>query len=164
MPNMLRLHGVASESIVDGPGLRHVIFLQGCPHNCKGCHNPQSHDTQGGYEQDADELLADILQNPLLSGVTFSGGEPFLQAKELVPLAKILKAHGIHILIYTGYMLEVLEEKSQNNSAIASLLALCDMLIDGPYIESLFHAELLFRGSSNQRIWSKNSLGIFSQH
>ncbi len=156
---MLRLHGVALESIVDGPGLRHVIFTQGCPHACPGCHNPDSHDLLGGYLQDTDSLLQDILQNPLLSGVTFSGGEPFLQAKPLCSLAKTLKEHRMHIAIYTGYMLEILQKNT--DPAIATLLDYADMLIDGPYVAKLFHEDLLFRGSSNQRIWQKDPNGIF---
>ena len=76
----VRLFGTANDSIVDGPGLRCAIFTQGCPHRCEGCHNPASHDPNGGYEADTADLIASIKRNPLLDGETFSGGEPFLQA------------------------------------------------------------------------------------
>ena len=78
----LRLFGTIKESITDGPGIRYVIFAQGCPHLCPGCHNPDSHDFTGGFDVDASTILAEIVSNPLLDGVTFSGGEPFMQAQE----------------------------------------------------------------------------------
>ena len=85
---LLRLSGVISESIVDGPGFRYVVFTQGCPHGCPGCHNPQTHDFNGGTLIDPLTLLPEIDENPLLAGVTFSGGEPFCQPEALLPLAR----------------------------------------------------------------------------
>ena len=79
MGKQLRIAGTIGESIVDGPGIRYVIFTQGCPHHCPGCHNPDTHDFAGGQLIDSDKLVEDIEKNPLLSGVTFSGGEPFCQ-------------------------------------------------------------------------------------
>ncbi len=151
----LRLHGVAPESIVDGPGVRYAIFTQGCPHNCVGCHNPGSHDPQAGYLKDIQTLFTDIVENPLLSGVTFSGGEPFLQAEALCMLARALKDFSMHITTYTGYTLESLEAQAVKHVHVGQLLDFTDMLIDGPYVADLFSEELVFKGSSNQRIWRK---------
>ena len=87
----IRMAGVANDSIVDGEGIRFTLFVQGCPHNCEGCHNPQTHDFNSGYIDDTDKILEQIKQNPLLDGVTFSGGEPFCQAEALSYLGKQLK-------------------------------------------------------------------------
>ncbi len=154
---LLRLYGVATESIVDGPGLRYAIFTQGCPHGCKGCHNPESHDFSGGYTQCVHEIYEAVLQNPLLSGVTFSGGEPFCQARALLPLAQALQLKNIPILIYTGYTLEQLQHMGKDNADIAKLLHHAHMLIDGPFMQKLYDPDLLFRGSSNQRIWQQKN-------
>ncbi len=156
MPNaQIRLHGVAPESIVDGPGVRYALFTQGCPHACAGCHNPGSHDFSAGYNKDIPTLLADILENPLLSGVTFSGGEPFMQAEALCMLGRLLRAHNLSIVTFTGYVLEELEARAAREPFVAELLELSHMLIDGPFVQSLMGEELVFRGSSNQRIWVK---------
>ena len=146
----LRIAGVISGSIVDGPGLRYVIFTQGCPHHCPGCHNPKTHDPKGGYEADAEQLLEDILADPILTGVTFSGGEPFAQAEALLPLAEELHARGIPLMIYTGYTYEQLLEAG--NAVWDRLLALAELLVDGPYVESRRDLTLAFRGSANQRV------------
>ena len=148
----LRISGVIEESIVDGPGFRYVIFTQGCPHGCPGCHNPQTHDFNGGTLIDPLCLLPEIDENPLLSGVTFSGGEPFVQPKALLPLAREIKKRGLHLLIYSGYTYEQLSALARTDQAIAELLRLCDTLIDGPYVEEERDLTLHFRGSSNQRI------------
>ena len=148
----LRISGVIEESIVDGPGFRYVIFTQGCPHGCPGCHNPQTHDFNGGTLIDPLCLLPEIDENPLLSGVTFSGGEPFVQPKALLPLAREIKKRGLHLLIYSGYTYEQLSALARTDQAIAELLRLCDTLIDGPYVEEERDLTLQFRGSSNQRI------------
>ncbi len=152
----IRLHGVAPESIVDGPGLRFAIFAQGCIHNCPGCHNPGSHDFKAGYDKSAQLLFDDIVQNPLLSGVTFSGGEPFLQAEAFCQLGNAIKKHSsLSITTYTGYTLEQLEQMAQEKPSVNTLLMLTDMLVDGPFIQKLYHEDLRFCGSSNQRIWHK---------
>ncbi len=152
----IRLHGVAPESIVDGPGLRYAIFTQGCVHNCQGCHNPGSHDIEAGYNKSVQKIFDDIVQNPLLSGVTFSGGEPFLQTSALCELAHALKKNSsLSITTYTGYTLETLEYMAQKNASVGQLLQLTDMLVDGPFIQELCHEDLRFCGSSNQRIWCK---------
>ena len=105
----LRIAGIVKDSIVDGPGIRYVIFTQGCPHHCEGCHNPQTHDFSGGEDADVCKILDEMFQNPILSGVTFSGGEPFCQAEALVPIAEVIKEKGKHLMIYTGYLLEQLQ-------------------------------------------------------
>ncbi len=151
----IRLHGVATESIVDGPGLRYALFVQGCTHNCLGCHNPQSHCLTGGYEKSILSIFNEILENPILSGVTFSGGEPFLQARALCTLGRLLQQKHIHIVTFTGYTLEQLGQLAINDSAIAELLTLSNMLIDGPFVKHLQDENLRFCGSSNQRIWSQ---------
>lgn len=149
---LLRLSGVISESIVDGPGFRYVVFTQGCPHGCPGCHNPQTHDFNGGTLIDPLTLLPEIDENPLLAGVTFSGGEPFCQPEALLPLAREIKARGLHLLIFSGYTYEQLQAISASSEATAQLLRLCDTLIDGPYIEEQRDLTLQFRGSANQRV------------
>jgi anaerobic ribonucleoside-triphosphate reductase activating protein len=146
----LRIAGTVNDSIVDGPGIRFTVFVQGCPHNCKGCHNPQTHDFEGGTVTTTEELLEKIKGNPLLDGVTFSGGEPFCQAEALADLGREIKKLGLDIITYTGYTFEKLfEERDQNYWG--DLLAVTDYLIDGPFILEQKDWEIKFRGSSNQR-------------
>ena len=146
----LRIAGIVKESVVDGPGFRYVVFAQGCSHNCKGCHNPDTHDPEGGYAVDTEDIFADIMQCKNIDGVTFSGGEPFLQAEPFTKLAERLKEAGINVLCYSGYTFE--ELLASNNESYKSLLKLIDTLIDGPYVEELRDIRLTFRGSRNQRI------------
>ncbi len=146
----LRIAGTVNDSIVDGPGIRYVIFTQGCPHHCEGCHNPQTHDFAGGKDADIEKIISDILDNPILSGVTFSGGEPFCQADALVPVAEVIKAHGKHLMIYTGYMMEHLQK--MDNEGVKSLLELADVIVDGPFVLEEKNLTLSFRGSENQRV------------
>lgn len=146
------LCGVEPESIVDGPGFRYVIFTQGCPHHCKGCHNPQTNPFEGGFEADIDGIVSAFTENPLLSGITFSGGEPFCQAQALLPLAKAIKGMKKTVMSYSGYTLEELLKMSESNPAIMELLELCDLLVDGRYIEEQRDLTLRFRGSRNQRV------------
>lgn len=146
----LRIAGTVNDSIVDGPGIRFTIFTQGCPHNCEGCHNPQTHDFHGGNIVDTDELLEKVKSNPLLDGVTFSGGEPFCQAHILAELGREVKKLGMDIITYTGYTFEQLYEKREQNGW-GELLEVTDYLIDGPFILAQKDWEIKFRGSSNQR-------------
>lgn len=146
----LRIAGTINDSIVDGPGIRFTIFTQGCPHNCKGCHNPQTHDFEGGELADTDTLLEKVKSNPLLDGVTFSGGEPFCQAEPLAKLGREVKKLGMNVITYTGYTFEQLyNERDKNNWD--KLLEVTDYLIDGPFILEQKDWEIKFRGSSNQR-------------
>jgi len=153
MASKLKVSGIIEESIVDGPGLRFSVFTQGCPHCCPGCHNPGTHDFDGGYEMDIDEIFRQFKANPLLSGITFTGGEPFCQPEPLYHLGKKVKAMGKTIVLFSGYTWEQLIEKSHQEIYVKQLLSIGDILIDGPFIEeALKDLELLFRGSSNQRI------------
>ena len=144
----LRVAGVIEESIVDGPGIRFVLFLQGCRLRCPGCQNPQTWDFDGGTLVPSDEVLARIRENPLVHGVTFSGGEPFEQADALLPLAKELKAQGYHLMAFSGFTLEQLVQKPERQALLEQL----DLLVDGPFIEAQKSLDLRFRGSRNQRI------------
>lgn len=150
MSTPIRLAGIVRESIVDGPGIRLVVFVQGCPHHCEGCHNPESHDFSGGYDCEPERILEAIRKNPLLDGVTFSGGEPLCQAQALLPLAREIKKLGLNLFIYTGSVFETLLE--QNDPDVIALLREGDFLVDGPYIQAQRDLTLLFRGSGNQRI------------
>lgn len=152
----IKIAGTVDDSIVDGEGYRFTIFTQGCPHNCPGCHNPNTHAADGGVTVDIDTLFAKICQNPLLSGVTFSGGEPFLQAGALTALAeKIHTRPLLDITTYTGYTLEQLT--AMHDSDVTHLLAATDILIDGPFLQEKRDLSLIFRGSSNQRIIDMNA-------
>lgn len=146
----LRIAGTVQDSIVDGPGIRYVIFTQGCPHHCPGCHNPQTHDFNAGMDADAEQILQQIFQNPLISGVTLSGGEPFVQAEALIPIAEAVKAHQKHLMIYSGYLFEELQESGRE--AVQRLLELADILVDGPFILEERNLTLQYRGSENQRV------------
>ena len=148
----LRVFGTANDSIVDGPGLRFALFVQGCIHNCKGCHNPESHKLDGGTLQDTDEIFEQIQKNPLLDGVTFSGGEPFLQAKALSELAKKIKDMGLNLYVYTGFTYEELLSGANEENFWGELLKYTDFLVDGKFEEDKKHYTLLFKGSENQRI------------
>ena len=152
----LRLAGIVEESCVDGPGLRLTIFTQGCPHHCPGCHNPETHPEEGGFSRNIDELLALYAENPLLSGITFSGGEPFTQAEALACLGRLIHARGGNVVCYTGYVFEdLIADPLANRPGIADLLEETDLLVDGPFILALKNGELLFRGSSNQRLLNR---------
>ena len=148
----LRIAGIVPESVVDGPGFRYTVFTQGCRHNCKGCHNPQTHDFNGGYTVDTDDLFAEMMADPLIRGLTFSGGDPFEQPAPLAELARKAHAAGKDIMVYTGYTFEQLTQKAASDPATAALLAQTDILIDGPFILEQRNLELKFRGSDNQRV------------
>lgn len=148
----VRLNGLVGESIVDGPGLRLVLFTQGCPHRCRGCHNPETHDFGGGYWEEVVNIMQRFRENPLLSGITFSGGEPFMQPDVLVSIAQQVRALGKNVFVYTGFVFEYLVQIAQTKPAVGALLDLTDVLVDGPYMEELRDLELRFRGSSNQRV------------
>lgn len=150
MDTLLRIAGVEEESIVDGPGFRYVIFTQGCPHHCPGCQNPQTHPFDGGHTMDIGELFAAICEDPLLKGVTFSGGEPFCQPAPLAELARRVHACGLDVTVFTGYTWEQL--LAGRDPAVRELLGQTDLLVDGPYLEGQRDLTLLFRGSANQRL------------
>lgn len=143
----LRIAGTVANSIVDGEGIRFTIFTQGCPHHCPGCHNPQTHDFQGGTLIDTANLLQQIQSDPLLDGVTFSGGEPFCQADVLAALGKEIHALGLNLVTYTGYTFEEL----YRHPDFLCLLQETDILIDGRFEQDKKSYECRFRGSTNQR-------------
>ena len=146
----IRLAGIVPESIVDGPGYRLAVFVQGCPHACPGCHNPKTHDFAGGYLSDTDQIIAQMGKNPLVRGVTLTGGEPMMQAEALCEVASAAKAKGMNVWCYTGYTLETLQR--ENNPARMRLLEHVDVLVDGPYIAHERSLELNYCGSRNQRL------------
>ncbi len=146
----LRLYGTVQDSIVDGPGLRYAVFVQGCPHACPGCHNPDSQPAEGGEVHSVQEVLADIRQNPLVQGVTLSGGEPFQQADACAELAEALKAEGYNVWTYTGGLFEDLMANGGEDAQ--RLIRSTDVLVDGPFVEALRSLDLKWCGSSNQRL------------
>lgn len=148
----IRIFGVVEESIVDGPGIRYSIFVQGCSHGCPGCHNPESHSPKGGELRSIESVLGGIRSNKLIAGVTLSGGEPFEQPHACATLVQHLKADGYNIWTFTGYLYEDLIKMSRVNPDIACLLDNIDVLVDGPFVEELKSLELDWRGSSNQRV------------
>ncbi len=148
----LRISGIEPESIVDGPGIRYTVFVQGCPHHCEGCHNPQTHAFDGGRMIAMEKILDEIKMNPLLSGVTFSGGEPFCQPEELCELGRAIKEMGLNLTCYSGFTFEELLELGKKQPAVMELLQLIDILVDGRFILAQKSLMLKFRGSKNQRL------------
>jgi len=146
----INLAGFDDDSITNGPGLRAVVYAQGCPHRCPGCHNPQTHEFDVGENRTVEELFTRIRQNPLVKGVTFSGGEPLAQPEAFAALARLLREAHYEIAIYSGYTFE--ELLTLPDPAVMELLKLADVLVDGPYRERERNILLRFRGSANQRI------------
>lgn len=145
----IRIAGIIEESITDGPGYRYTIFTQGCKHNCKGCHNPETWNFNGGKTIEVDRLYNNILKDPLLEGITFSGGDPMYQPLECMELASLVKLHGgLTIWCYTGFTYEEVLEDSDKRR----FLEYIDVLVDGPFVESEKSLDLTFKGSRNQRI------------
>ena len=139
-------------SIVDGEGLRAVIWTQGCPHNCPMCHNPETHDYNGGYLEDIEELKKEINSLDCEEGVTFSGGDPFEQPEACLEIAKYCHKINLNVWCYTGYTYEQLIKKSKNMPVIIDFLKEIDVLVDGRFIYKLKSLEAKFRGSKNQRL------------
>lgn len=151
----IRICGLVNDSIVDGPGIRLTVFTQGCPHHCPGCHNPQSHSFEGGQLRDIDEILTMAKENPLLDGITLSGGEPFCQPEACAQIAVGAHKLGLNVWCYTGYSYENLLASKEKRA----LLEQVDILVDGPFILEERSLDIRFRGSKNQRIIDvKNSL------
>ena len=145
----IRLAGIAGDSIVDGPGIRMTLFAQGCPHHCKGCHNPETWEFDGGTWWSTEDLIKVISENPLARGVTFSGGEPFSQAEGFAELAEKLKENGYEVASYSGFTFEELLNGTREQRRLLETL---DVLIDGPYLDSERSLSLAYRGSINKRI------------
>ena len=148
----VRVAGVVENSFTDGPGVRFALFVQGCPHHCPGCHNPQTHDFAGGSETTVGALLAALDEDPLVSGLTLSGGEPFCQAAACAELARAAHARGKDVWTWSGWTYEQLREKAEREPEVAELLRQTDVLVDGPFIEAQRNLDLEWRGSANQRV------------
>ncbi len=145
----VRLAGLSRESVTDGPGMRVTVFFQGCEHHCSGCHNPQTWDRDGGTEYELADVFGMLRDNPMISGITLSGGEPFLQPEAALELAREFHARGKNVWAYTGYLWNHLI--NENNPARMALLRECDVLVDGPFKQAERVPGLVFRGSANQR-------------
>jgi anaerobic ribonucleoside-triphosphate reductase activating protein len=153
----IRIAGIQNDSIVDGPGLRMAIFFQGCPHLCEGCHNPETWDYEKGQIVTTGELIKKLDANPLLQGVTFSGGEPMIRAGALLLIADAIEVRGLDLAVYTGYTLEEILEDGDPDAL--ALMGIASTLIDGRFVIAERSLSLPFRGSKNQRILdSKASL------
>jgi anaerobic ribonucleoside-triphosphate reductase activating protein len=148
----LRIAGVIGESIVDGPGIRFTIFTQGCKHHCPGCHNPQTHDFNGGKLVSMESVLEQVRKNPLLDGITLSGGEPFEQAEACSELAKAVHAMKLNVMTYSGYTFEELIAGMDDKRGWRKLLQETDILVDGRFELARKSLLLKFRGSGNQRL------------
>ncbi len=151
----LKIAGIQKDSIVDGPGLRYAVFTQGCFHKCEGCQNPQTHDPTGGYFMEIDDIFNEFISNDTYQGITFSGGEPFLQADALADLSIKIKRSGKDkdIIVYTGYTYEEIDKIiSEGSMSYFRLLSNIDYLIDGRFIKDKASLDCPFRGSTNQRI------------
>ena len=149
MGKVIRIAGIIPESFTDGIGIRYTIFTQGCSHHCHGCQNPETWDFNSGTDTDISDILKDIKDNPLLDGVTFSGGDPIYQAKNCTELAKLIKSNtNLNIWCYTGFKFEDLLSMED----AVEFMKYIDVLVDGEYKESQRCLALPFRGSSNQRI------------
>ena len=145
---MMRILDIVEDTMVDGPGFRTSIYCAGCRHQCPGCHNPQSWAFDQGREMTVRELMRIIVADPYTRGVTFSGGDPMYQAAAFAELARqIHRRTQKDVWCYTGFTFESLIQDDQRE-----LLAEVDVLVDGPFVQSLHDPDLLFRGSSNQRL------------
>jgi anaerobic ribonucleoside-triphosphate reductase activating protein len=147
---VLTIGGIESESIVDGPGFRYTVFVQGCDFRCPGCHNPRLQPFAGGRRLAVAEIVAQVKANPLLSGITLSGGDPFTQAASCAALAEQIRALGLSVMTYTGYRWEDL--LASDRPEWRRLIEATNILVDGPFIQAQKNIGLRFRGSANQRL------------
>jgi anaerobic ribonucleoside-triphosphate reductase activating protein len=145
----IRLYNFLPKTAVEGPGIRACVWVQGCPIRCRGCATPEAWDESGGIEVDVDALAQEIVSVPDLEGVTFAGGEPFAQAAALAELGRIVRESGLTVLTFTGYRLE--DIKMSNCPSWQELLAVTDILIDGPYKREFADTSRPWIGSANQR-------------
>lgn len=148
----MNIAGFYNESITNGEGWRAVLFVSGCPHQCEGCHNPNTWSGNYGVSYHEDEIFKKIMENPYVDGLTLSGGEPLLYYKQLTPLLLRVREQGFNIWCYTGYTFEYLYEQSIHNTKLKCFLKLIDVLVDGKFVIAEKNSRLRFCGSTNQRI------------
>lgn len=146
----MQIANYVQDSIVDGPGLRFTLFVQGCPHHCPGCHNPQTHDFDGGKTVSVEEVIKALMSNPLTDGLTLSGGEPFMQPDDCAEIAEAAKRKGLSVWAYSGWTFEQLLKDER--PGVLRLLKSCDVLVDGPFVEAEKSYSCKWRGSRNQRL------------
>ena len=151
MAETARLAGAIRHSSVNGPGVRYVLFFQGCPHHCRGCQNPETWDPEKGTPTAISTIIEEILTTRYLDGLTLSGGEAFLQAEAAAEIAAAAKQAGLSVWCYTGYTFEELMGADAPPHTM-TLLQQLDVLVDGRFQEAEKDPELLYRGSKNQRI------------
>lgn len=152
MDKNIRLSGILYESLANGPGIRRVFFSQGCKHNCPECFNPETHDFNGGFLWDMDELIEDVKSNPMIKGVTFSGGDPLEQAEKFAYMARKFKEVGLNIWSYTGYTFEYILDNLEDYPYWKDLIESIDVLVDGRFEVDNIREGLKYRGSNNQRL------------
>lgn len=143
----IRIAGLVNDSIVDGPGFRLAVFTQGCPHNCEGCHNPETHDFNGGRLMDTGEIVKVMQDNPLLDGITLTGGDPFCQPAACMELARSAHEMGLNVWAFSGWTYEELLKDPE----ACDLLKETDVLVDGPFVIAQRTLDKRFMGSKNQR-------------
>ena len=148
----MKIAGLIQDSIVDGPGIRFVVFTQGCDIDCKGCHNPDAIDISGGTEMTVDEIISEMRSNPLTDGLTLSGGEPFMQAADCTLVAAAAHESGIDVWVYSGNSFEELINRAKSEPDVEALLNQTDILVDGRFILSERTLSARWRGSKNQRV------------
>lgn len=146
-----RIAGTVRHSSVDGPGVRYVVFFQGCPHHCKGCQNPDTWDPEGGEEILLEDLIDELNRTKYLDGVTLSGGEPFWQPEAARAVADAAHEKGLSVWAYTGWTYEAIASGAAGARA-REALGHVDVLVDGPFVQELLSKECIYRGSSNQRL------------
>lgn len=147
----VRIAGAIPHSSVNGPGVRYVLFFQGCPHGCRECQNPETWDPKGGEERLIRDVVEEILQTRYLDGVTFSGGDPLMQPEAVMEIAREIRKKGLSIWCYTGWTYEELLSGSAGEKAVEALNYI-DTLVDGPFLPEEKTDSAIYRGSANQRI------------
>lgn len=147
----VKIAGAKRHSSVNGPGVRYVLFMQGCSHQCPGCQNPETHDIEAGEEMTVQEVIDDILSTRYLDGLTLSGGDPLLQPKASLEIAKNAKETGLNVWLYTGWTFEQIMAGKAGREA-KEVLSFIDVLVDGPFVEALRSEDVLWRGSTNQHL------------
>jgi len=156
MTESIRLAGIVEDSVVDGPGVRFAVFVQGCPHSCEGCHNPEAQGFEGGFLADI-RKMAEKITKSRTKKLTFSGGEPFCQAHELAEIVRLVESERpgmeMEVITYTGYLYEELLEMAKTDPGVKELLSATNYLVDGRFEKDKKTMDWFYRGSSNQRIF-----------